>query len=194
MELCKTERKKKTYTTYTCCMCGHIKSVRPSAIGRGRGKYCSISCRGKAQIKGTAGFKTCTWCNLLKPNTEFWPRKSGLLAKCKPCCRANTRSDKYAYDKRRNASVEHRLKLKARRSLADAVRRKRLLKSNACEHCRTVKPVHEIHGHHINGYEQSHWLDVQWLCSGCHRQVHRMAPATGFEPITQQLTVADSAI
>jgi len=32
-----------------------------------------------------------------------------------------------------------------------------------------------IEGHHHNGYDKAHWLDVLWLCRHHHRQIHRAA-------------------
>ena len=28
-------------------------------------------------------------------------------------------------------------------------------------------------GHHHNGYDKAHWLDVMWLCRPCHQSLHR---------------------
>jgi len=39
-----------------------------------------------------------------------------------------------------------------------------------CERCGSPK---RLHAHHHNGYDRDHWLDVQWLCSPCHRTIHR---------------------
>ena len=41
---------------------------------------------------------------------------------------------------------------------------------DGCERCGAVK---RLHAHHHLGYAREHWLDVRWLCSPCHRTVHR---------------------
>ena len=45
-----------------------------------------------------------------------------------------------------------------------------LVRPDGCERCGAVK---RLHAHHHKGYERDHWIDVQWLCSPCHRFVHR---------------------
>ena len=45
-----------------------------------------------------------------------------------------------------------------------------LIRPDTCQRCGSDA---RLHAHHHNGYEQEHWLDVQWLCSPCHRVVHR---------------------
>lgn len=45
-----------------------------------------------------------------------------------------------------------------------------LTRPDACERCGSTK---KLHAHHHLGYERDHWLDVQWLCSPCHRVTHR---------------------
>jgi hypothetical protein len=45
-----------------------------------------------------------------------------------------------------------------------------LTRPDNCERCGSD---HRLHAHHHNGYERPYWLDVQWLCSPCHRTIHR---------------------
>ena len=39
-------------------------------------------------------------------------------------------------------------------------------------HCSSCGSTYRIQGHHANGYEPDHYLDVVWLCQSCHRQAH----------------------
>jgi hypothetical protein len=50
-----------------------------------------------------------------------------------------------------------------------AVKINKLVKPAKCDACNAVKPVE---AHHHLGYAPEHWLDVQWLCRKCHKQVH----------------------
>ena len=45
-----------------------------------------------------------------------------------------------------------------------------LIRPETCERCGSGA---KLHAHHHNGYEREHWIDVQYLCSPCHRTVHR---------------------
>jgi hypothetical protein len=41
---------------------------------------------------------------------------------------------------------------------------------DACERCDAPR---RLHAHHGRGYDRDHWIDVDWLCSPCHRIIHR---------------------
>lgn len=59
-------------------------------------------------------------------------------------------------------------KHRARRLLNHAVQCGRLVRQ-PCEKCGKTP----AQGHHHRGYDPEHALDVQWLCSSCHREEHR---------------------
>lgn len=61
-----------------------------------------------------------------------------------------------------------KLKRDAVSAVGRAVRRGRLVQSPRCQHpgCTTVK----VEGHHHNGYDREHWLDVVWLCRKHHEK------------------------
>ena len=61
----------------------------------------------------------------------------------------------------------------AKNLLGAAVRRGRIQKPAACEHCGKQK---RIHGHHE---DYSKPLDVLWLCSSCHIRHHKRAAEAG---------------
>lgn len=50
-----------------------------------------------------------------------------------------------------------------------AVRDKALIKPKSCEKC---KRRLKLQGHHHNGYDDKHLLDVIWLCQKCHTKEH----------------------
>lgn len=43
-----------------------------------------------------------------------------------------------------------------------------IIKQLPCERCGDPK----VEGHHYKGYEERHWLDVQWLCRKHHKEAH----------------------
>jgi hypothetical protein len=45
-----------------------------------------------------------------------------------------------------------------------------LTKPTDCQNCGARR---RLHAHHGRGYDRKHWLDVDWLCSPCHRTIHR---------------------
>jgi hypothetical protein len=57
------------------------------------------------------------------------------------------------------------IKIKARAAVATAVENGSMQRPIYCECCKAEGPVE---GHHHRGYEPQHWLDVKWLCRGCH--------------------------
>lgn len=142
--------------------------------------------------------KKCFKCGVEKERSEFYAHpemKDGLLGKCKECCRADSRAhgtDK-EYDRNR-AMLPHRVaarkahaqteqgkqshakalrksaakypeKREATVALNNALRDGRIIKK-PCEMCGNVKSQ----GHHA---DYSKPLEVRWLCSTHHRQVHR---------------------
>lgn len=58
---------------------------------------------------------------------------------------------------------------KARRAVAKALRNGTLSKS-PCEIC-GIDDDRVLEAHHHLGYDEVHWLDVQWLCVRCHAKV-----------------------
>lgn len=56
-------------------------------------------------------------------------------------------------------------RMQAYKAVADARSRGELNAPDACEKCGAKRPVE---GHHHNGYEPQHWLDLKWLCRKCH--------------------------
>ena len=76
---------------------------------------------------------------------------------------------KRASDARMRA--EHPGRIRARKSLANAIRGGRLV-VGPCQAC-DLEPLkvngrQRIQAHHHRGYSEEHQLDVQWLCRRCH--------------------------
>lgn len=49
----------------------------------------------------------------------------------------------------------------------------KIIKPTACSRCGSGG---RIEGHHHNGYDKEHYLDVVWLCHPCHKLVERVGP------------------
>lgn len=137
--------------------------------------------------------KTCFKCGEEKELSEFYKNrgmKDGHLNKCIPCVKAyeierRAKNIDYIreYDRKR-ALLPHRikkntdntkrfrkqfpLKYKAHCIVNNAIRNGKLIKPEICETC--SKPGRQIEGHH-NDYSKP--LEVVWLCSACHKQLHR---------------------
>jgi hypothetical protein len=137
--------------------------------------------------------KTCFKCKKEKPLSEFYKHpqmKDGYLNKCKPCAKEDATASRNKniekvreYDRQRG-KLPHRikfstkttkrlreqfpLKYKAQTAVNNAVRDGRLIKPVDCSAC--DKKGRQIEGHHD---DYSKPLEVIWLCSPCHKQLHR---------------------
>ena len=133
--------------------------------------------------------KTCISCHKTKPFAEFYSHKKmadGYLNKCKECVKAYSRKRRFdpdcrekilAYDRARGyrqgteyqkrRRLENPEKYKANYMISNALRGGRLLKPEVCAHCSTA--TSRIEAHHP---DYSRPLEVVWLCSQCHSQLH----------------------
>lgn len=66
-------------------------------------------------------------------------------------------------------------KILARRALRRAVADGLVVKSTSCSKCGETVESKRLDGHHHNGYDETHWLDVVWLCKNCHGIEHGYA-------------------
>ncbi len=115
--------------------------------------------------------------------------KDGYLNKCKPCAKEDATANRNKniekvreYDRQRG-KLPHRLKLntkvtkdmrnrlphvyKAHNALNNAVRDGKIVKPLLCSVCNKEK---KLHGHHD---DYSKPLDVEWMCSTCHKAFHK---------------------
>lgn len=61
----------------------------------------------------------------------------------------------------------------ARRRVRQAVLQGKISKQ-PCERCGSPS----VEAHHYKGYDEAHWLDVQWLCRRDHLDVHKFSLAS----------------
>lgn len=145
--------------------------------------------------------KRCTVCGEVKPISEF-PRKAGKVhvrGQCNRCRVAKMslrqqqrrRTDPEWRDRKNAAQREARRKRPApardrtpgtpdwaRMQLQHAVRMGRIHKPDACERCGEMQPRERLHGHHWHGDYANRPLEVQWLCTLCHGEAHRIHKLT----------------
>jgi hypothetical protein len=67
---------------------------------------------------------------------------------------------------------KHPDRIKSRKALWWATASGKVIRPSNCNRCGTET---KVHGHHHNGHNQEHWLDVIWLCRRCHTEIHRIA-------------------
>lgn len=110
------------------------------------------------------------------PEVHFSPKQ---LYRSAPEVRERTRESNRKYQKtpkgRERAQAawkkwlaNNRPKRRAQKRLQLAVKRGLVLKPVRCTKCGKKPPRERLHGHHHNGYEREHRLDVAWLCHWCH--------------------------
>ena len=103
----------------------------------------------------------CPQCAQPKDETEFYrdsSRKKGIGRVCKVC------------DNKRTASRDKKdpTKSRAKQAVLRAVQSGKLTRPIECSFCGTKG---DVEGHHPS-YERSQWLEVEWLCSLCHMDIH----------------------
>lgn len=87
--------------------------------------------------------------------------------------RPEVRKRALAYAKRHLVEDgEYALRHRIRDLLKAAVKGGRVEKPCCCSVCGRAET--RIEGHHHNGYAKAHWLDVVWLCHGCHAEAHNL--------------------
>ena len=133
--------------------------------------------------------KTCSKCKIEKSRSEFYKnqaQRDGLNGWCKECRKKHQQTEVgkatqrranqkyYQTDvgkgaRRRNSrkdKAKYPEKIKARDAVNNALRDGRLHKK-PCP-CGETK----VQSHH-ESYEKENWLVVDWLCTKCHRELHR---------------------
>ena len=110
--------------------------------------------------------------NCLKEHIAEWRHKKDKTEKYKE------RYRRYRIKIRERSRLRYHLEnenvRKAHYYVSNAVRDKRLFKPNSCSQCGLADSGIErsmIEAHHYLGYEPEHWMDVQWLCTRCHKIV-----------------------
>lgn len=110
--------------------------------------------------------KYCNICHRYKSFTDFHKQRDSYRFACKQCYTKYNRKydDKYRIEYKENNKV----KILARNAVHMSLRYKKIIKL-PCIKCGEIN----VQGHHYLGYDKSHWLDIQWLCSIHHNKAHQ---------------------
>ena len=135
--------------------------------------------------------KKCCKCGNILPSICFSKCNryiTGLSSECKTCraiwAKQHRQTEAYRLSQRRFYQTEKgkqlirtkskRMRLKypekvvARSEVHKARLSKKIHKPDKCSLCHQHKPPRALDAHHKNGYDEQHWLDIQWLCRKCH--------------------------
>ncbi len=145
-------------------------------------------------MKQVNGMKVCSKCKETKPVSSFGRSSrlpDGLRCHCKECVSASSRAYHWKHQAKQNAqsrrynathkagrsaynAVRYRERperAKARKAVAQALKRGDIMKPSACVVCGAIDSP--LRGHHHNGYTGVNAVDVLWVCLLCHKQLHR---------------------
>ena len=143
--------------------------------------------------------KKCFKCQETKPLSGFYKHgqmKDGYLNKCISCAKKDVSTHRKSnlekvrlYDRKKGGTPARILNTKefnkkyrqafperyaAHSAVGNAIRDGKLYRKESCEACGIPCTTH---AHHWS-YEREHWLDVEWLCPVCHKELHK---AQGFK-------------
>ncbi len=122
--------------------------------------------------------KKCSRCKEVRPITDFWKNKTkndGYNYVCRICYRDTDRK-RYYKDVKQSRKAKNEMSRKMAEKYPDRFRARRLLRYAVkigsiekfpCEVCEKEKSE----GHH-DDYGKP--LEVKWLCSMCHSDLHRI--------------------
>lgn len=132
--------------------------------------------------------KTCSKCERELPEDMFYKQsraKDGLQSRCKDCVREHGKearskywkSDKGKATKRRSQKRNYDYnRHRAYEAVSWAIYFGLLVKPPCCPICGSTE---RIEAHHTNGYDEEHWLDVEFMCQRCHNETHRKEHCDG---------------
>ena len=149
---------------YTKCkICNKAFYIKPSNQKRGWGKFCSIDCRSKGQLKGQ--IVKCFICgnNIYRSPMHIKRSRSGNFF-CNKSCQTKWRNQIIfigaKHSNWKNGEFSYR----------------RILKSNSkhiiCNHCGISDP-RVLLVHHLDKNRKNNAINnLQWLCYNCHHLIH----------------------
>jgi len=145
-----------------CRVCKKKIYVKPSHVKLGWGKYCSIACRSKSQLKGKN--VQCHMCNskIYRPPRMLTHSKSGKYF-CTKSCQTLWRNSIFSGEKHpfwKNGKNVYR-KILLRNG-----------KKPVCALC-SIVDKRLLNTHHIDHDRMNNKLEnLIWLCLNCHYLVH----------------------
>ncbi len=147
----------------SCLSCNHEFYVKPSHLKKGWGKYCSIACRTKGQLKGIIFL--CFICNknVYRTKMDIKKSKSGNYF-CSKRCQTIWRNT-ILYTGENHSNWKHGKS--AYRRILEATGIEKI-----CVMCK-ISDKRIIIVHHIDKNRKNNNLtNLTWLCNNCHYLVH----------------------
>lgn len=154
--------------TVKCILCSQDFYAKPSHIKLGWGKYCSVACRTKAQLKGKT--VSCFICSkeVYRSLKDFRNSKSQKFF-CSKTCQTIWRN-RILYSGANHVNWKH----------GESAYRRILKSSNKeeiCTLCR-IDDSRVIIVHHIDKNRKNNNIEnLIWLCQNCHYLVHHYSEA-----------------
>ena len=146
-----------------CVCCNNEFYAKQSHLKRGWGKYCSIACRSRAQIRGK--YISCFICNreIYRTNADIKKSKSGKYFCSKRCQTIWRNSILYIGESHSNWIDGE----SAYRRILEAAKPEK-----ACVMC-TMHDERVIIVHHLDKNRKNNDVaNLIWLCNNCHYLVH----------------------
>lgn len=157
-----------------CVLCGEMKDATHFSLyydKGGRGKY-----RRRSYCRPCDVIRQREYANTLR-GRKAKIRKDRKYHKRHVQSIREAKRERYRKDRDRFAERDKRTaqtaKGRARRTLRQAVRSRKVIKPAECERCGERTPKHLLSGHH---HDYSKPLLVEWLCRWCHAREHAHAP------------------
>jgi len=145
-----------------CGVCGGIFYAKPSHQSLGWGKYCSVKCRSKAQLKGKT--VECLTCHkqVYKSPAQIKHSRSGSFF-CSKSCQAISRNSSYTSQDHPNWTT------------GITVYRDILLRSgvNQVCSCCNIDDIRVLVVHHLDHNRHNNLVsNLIWVCLNCHHLIH----------------------
>jgi hypothetical protein len=165
--------------TKTCTKCKRVVPITDFAADKTRrdGVHCWCnSCRHKSyssryankKYRSRLNAKNLQWHRENREASLAYKREYGKL----PRVIAAVRLAAKAWDAgpsgrawRKAWRRENAEKMRAHHAVRCAVKSGKLVRPEICSSCR--RPC-KAQAHHHKGYQEEHWLEVEWLCAKCH--------------------------
>lgn len=149
-------------TIVKCLICNAEFHVKPCHLQKGWGKYCSVKCRNKSQLKGT--LTMCFSCGkkVYRPLSKLKHSKSGKYF-CSKKCQTLWRNSVFIEERSANWKNGIRVYRKI-------FQRKDVI--NKCLLC-DISDKQILIIHHVNhNRNNNHLSNLKCLCLNCHHLVH----------------------
>lgn len=145
-----------------CRVCSKEFYIKPSHLNRGWGKYCSMTCSARAQMKGKV--VVCFNCSkeVYRSPKQLNRSKSGKFF-CTKSCQTLWRNSTFVEEKSPNWKN------------GKGAYRRILIRSGIkpmCSICSIINPMLLVVHHKDHNRKNNSIANLMWLCFNCHYLVH----------------------